>query len=1039
MNRDKNASIAIILMLALTSALIALPNANAQAWMPVMNIAGAVNDLAYILLVPGVEGVDIDLNGPTIPLDNVTLWVTYPGRAFESYIGGWATSGTDLDIYDFDFNETGDFLLRWRVPPQDGVPANPADPDGYWNSQVQTARVVTSLPATIIPSFVYVGASPNPVGVGQDTVIVSWTADMPPDTGETTGAVSSPTGRAGWYDMYVQIIKPDGTNETLNFPYSDPVGAVWISWTPTVAGNYTLQAYFPGAWKNSTSQAAWYEFDMSDPVELLVTEEPIQAWQEPPLPTDYWRRPINTGNRLWYPLAGNWLGGDSDRYPVGSGASGGGGFGVASSDSPTENFAYGMGCETPHVLWTKQYAVGGLMDERYDVTGYQTAHYQGLGFSGIILNGVIHYSPRITHAGTQGWAAVNLYTGEELWLDYDQNNPSFASIYNYESPNQHGGFAYLWRTSGVTLPDTVRVPFAEPVEPATRLPVRTRSSQTLDSSDVSTGTLWEMLDGFTGKTVCYIANVSTSGEGTYSKDGSILYYNIVDLQPGPGESRYLQIWNSSHGTMPSSQEGTGAWQWRPAGGTFGGANAYLGGTAYNYVHDGRDFFSLNVSCPNLQGPINARDNQTASIWAVREGEMVLVGVPGVNDEEGIAPGWMMAISLEDGQEGTKLWEGTWTPPSTAGRQQAATFGQSSSGFEGVYPEAGIFLYRHQRTQIYYAFSLDTFQQIWSSEPETQFGYYGTNLNVYNGILYSYGYGGVVYAYNCTTGELMWAYAATSEGFESTYGGNYPCGIVIISGDGKLYTVTGEHSPTQPLYRGHNLRCLNATTGDEIWKIQGWFGGMSPTSSNIMMADGILVGLNFFDNQIYAFGKGPSATTVTASPKTTVHGTDVVIEGTVTDQTPMGRRDIAGGLEFSLKGTPAISDEDMNNWMEYMFMQQAKPADAKGVEVVLTVIDPNNNVYEIGRTTSDVTGTFGHVFEPLVPGTYQVIATFAGSNAYGPSSASTYLTVEEAPAATAEPTPPPASVADMYFLPISAGIIIAIVVVGLLLFMMLRRR
>jgi hypothetical protein len=38
-----------------------------------------------------------------------------------------------------------------------------------------------------------------------------------------------------------------------------------------------------------------------------------------------------------------------------------------------------------------------------------------------------------------------------------------------------------------------------------------------------------------------------------------------------------------------------------------------------------------------------------------------------------------------------------------------------------------------------------------------------------------------------------------------------------------------------------------------------------------------------------------------------------------------------------------------------------------------------------------------------------------------------------------PTPPPASVADMYFLPVSAGIIIAIVVIGILIILILRKR
>jgi len=1001
--------IALFLMFAIVTSLI-LPIVKAQNYAnPIMNLPGTEGEIPNIYCLPHAV-VDIDLNGPTSDIGNVTLWVMYPGRTVWTYIGGWPTSGGDLDVYSFDFNETGDFALRWRIPPQDGVPANPSDPDGYWNSNIEIARVTYNLPADYWRSFIYIGASPNPVGVGQEAVIVIWTADMPPDIGEQSGAASSPTGRAGWADMYVQVVKPDGTNETLNFPFSDAVGANWISWTPTEVGTYTLQAFFPGAWKNSSSSARFYEPDTSAPMELTVQDEQIQAWQEPPLPNTYWTRPLNTANRFWSPIASQWLGGTSDQLPMG-------GYG-----GTTDNFVYGFGCETPHILWTRQYAVGGLMAQRYGETGYQTAHYQGLSFSGLILNGIIHYTPRITHASAQGWEQVDLYTGEELFLDWDVTRPSMGQVYDYASGNQHGGFAYLWRTSGVTLPDQVQVAHAV-LEEAGKLPLRISGATTVNSSTIRTGTLWEMIDAWTGKTICYVANVTSGGTAVYSKDGSMLRYNIVDLQPGPGVNYYLQVWNSSAGTMVISQTGTGAWQWRPAGGGFGGADPYWGSTSYNNVHDGNLMYSTNVSLPLTSA-------MGTSIRAVREGEYIIGGTTGSNDESGVTQGVMWKISLETGSKGTLLWNREFTPPSSADREAVS--------LTGVYPESGVFLFHSQRTIKRFGYDLETMQQIWETEPETQFHYYGRSQNVYDGVLYSYGYGGVITAYNITTGEILWEYAATSEGFESTYGGNYPIGIVLIA-SGKLYTVTGEHSPTQPLYRGHNLRCLNATTGDEIWKILGWFGGMSPTSSMIMMADGILVGLNFFDNQIYAFGRGRSGTTVTALPKVSMHGTKVMVEGTVTDQTATGRRDINNVVDFTLKGTPAISDEDQAAWMEYMFMQQAKPADAKGVEVVLSVLDPNNNVYEIGRTTSDVEGNFGFEFDPLVPGVYQITATFEGSNAYGPSAGTTYLTVEEAPAATAEPTPIPASAADLYFLPVSIGTIVAIIVVGLLLFLLLRKR
>jgi hypothetical protein len=104
-----------------------------------------------------------------------------------------------------------------------------------------------------------------------------------------------------------------------------------------------------------------------------------------------------------------------------------------------------------------------------------------------------------------------------------------------------------------------------------------------------------------------------------------------------------------------------------------------------------------------------------------------------------------------------------------------------------------------------------------------------------------------------------------------------------------------------------------------------------------------------------------------------------------------------------------------------------------------VLDPNNNYYEVARTTSDPSGGYKVMFEPPVPGEYTIYATFEGSKAYYGSYAVTYLGVEDAPSATPAPTPTPASVADMYFVPAVAGIIVAIIVVGLLLFLMLRRR
>ena len=69
----------------------------------------------------------------------------------------------------------------------------------------------------------------------------------------------------------------------------------------------------------------------------------------------------------------------------------------------------------------------------------------------------------------------------------------------------------------------------------------------------------------------------------------------------------------------------------------------------------------------------------------------------------------------------------------------------------------MFLFHKQKTIQRFGYSLDTGQLIWTSEPETQFHYYGRGQNVYNGTLFSSGYGGIITAYDIKTGEIKWTY------------------------------------------------------------------------------------------------------------------------------------------------------------------------------------------------------------------------------------------------------------------------------------------
>jgi hypothetical protein len=114
-------------------------------------------------------------------------------------------------------------------------------------------------------------------------------------------------------------------------------------------------------------------------------------------------------------------------------------------------------------------------------------------------------------------------------------------------------------------------------------------------------------------------------------------------------------------------------------------------------------------------------------------------------------------------------------------------------------------------------------------------------------------------------------------------------------------------------------------------------------------------------------------------------------------------------------------------MLYVYKQFARPADVIGVEVLISVLDPNNNCYEVGRVTSDASGFYHCSFTPPVPGKYTIYATFAGSKAYYGSQAETAITVDSAPAETPPPTPTPAPMTDTYVTGFGIGIIIAIVI------------
>jgi outer membrane protein assembly factor BamB len=285
----------------------------------------------------------------------------------------------------------------------------------------------------------------------------------------------------------------------------------------------------------------------------------------------------------------------------------------------------------------------------------------------------------------------------------------------------------------------------------------------------------------------------------------------------------------------------------------------------------------------------------------------------------------------------------------------------------------------------------------------------------------------VYAIDWDTGKILWHYSAgPSVPFESPYG-TYPFDTGVRIADGKIYTYNSEHTQSQPYTRGWSLYCINATTGEGIWKITY---PMSPGP----VADGYLTASCNYDGYMYVFGKGKSATTVTAGPKTIAKGDAVLIEGTVLDQSP------------AQAGTPCVSAASMTTQMEYLHMQ--RPQDGlyhnetvTGVPVLLMAFDSSNNYITIGTATSDVSGTFGMAWTPPNEGVYKISAIFAGDDSYGSSWAETRVSVGPAPASPTPTATPPETAPDNTGLIYAtlAAVIVAIIIGIVAVFVGLRKR
>jgi len=635
---------------------------------------------------------------------------------------------------------------------------------------------------------------------------------------------------------------------------------------------------------------------------------------------------------------------------------------------------YNEAPESPHVLWTKPLTIGGVVGG--DIGQYSFEHgdaYQGKFSSRLVVAGILIYT-HDTNLRPLVYTAVDIRTGEVLWEKtfLDNRTISFPQLFFWDSYNYHGTFAYLW---------------------------------------VTVGNDWYSFDPFTGEPRFSIADMP-SGTNIVGENGNIFRYN-VDLN-----RNYMTLWNfSALGSMEGS--------WAPSGG-FGG-NIYMeinaSATSGSDGARAERAWAWNITIP---------DDLPGSVRGVKLNDRV-VGVDQGDNELTI---WGFNLDPDNGAMGRELFRETWKFPDyfIEGNISWVTY---NTAWVHTDLDAKIGFLWVKEFRKHYAFSLETGKYLWEQEvPQTSYlDIYSIDREVAYGRVYTVGQGGQLHCFNATNGKLLWIYNATDPYTEFLWGNYWSLDIEFISKE-KIYLFHSEHSPINPLFRGAPAICINATTGEEIWRVNGLFR-KTDWGGDPIMGDSVIAMYNSYDQRVYAIGKGPSALTVSAAPKFSVDGDSVLVEGMVTDVSP-GTNDLDITMRFP-NGVPAVSDESQGEWMKHVYCQFERPADITGVEVTISVLDPNNNSYEVGTATTDASGTFCCEFIPEVPGLYTVIATFKGSASYYGSYAETYLKVNEAPSPTPCPTPTPEPMTDLYVTGFGAGMIIAIVVVGLLLFLMLRKR
>jgi hypothetical protein len=878
-----------------------------------------------------------------------------------------------------------------------------------------------------ITTYALVEAMPHTVGVGQTVVVYAFLGNPPPP-----GSAETNSYRFHNYD--VTFTSPSGKVTTKHYDtVVDTTGAQTIQFTPDEVGVYNIvfkyggQTLATGGVDQPVGSANLGDIYLPSTATttLVVQQDPIFTYPDSyPLPTEYWTRPIYAENPFWWAISSNWLGTGA---AVNSAVSAGTITGISMSSLVQRFPGDAVGSLTSHVMWTKPIQSGGVVGgNNFEIQG--DTYFEGSAYSQrytnpIIVNGRVYYNPPLSFRGSNAGptTCVDLRTGQVVWQRSDVPAINFAMIWDLQNGNQHGVYPALLCTSN----------FARVFDADT-------GEQLFNVTGVPSGTI---VQGPVGEQLRYVlSNLGTTASPNWNLAlwNSTLLWSGTFFRPGTtqsGNSPDLINATSPTGTAPGSAIST------PPSTT---SQSVVNGSIFD-SNNLQNRFSWNVSIP-WRNTMSAAPTVLNAIYndyiICRNGSYP--SVTGQTNPDGSlvnANYTYFKVDIKQGSPtfGQVLWWRTLSVP----MDRTITYG-------GLDPTVDVFVEGIKETRNFIAFKVSDGSTAWGpSESQTALDYFGNPIYPYIasqlafGKLYSYAYGGILYCYDLKTGNLEWTYGNggvpgnnTDSGFQAP--GYYPGFIQAVGGhsidDGVLYIAVTEHTIETPVFKGSFLRAVNASNGAELWTINDYTGEFGAVS--LAIADGYTNYFNGEDQSIYTLGRGPTTMTVSAPNLAAASGQAVVVTGSVLDISS-GAKQNAQAARFP-DGIPCANDAIMGDWMGYVYQQKPLPSNFMGITVDVSVVDANGNFRSIGTTTTDAKGNYQVIWTPDISGNYNVVATFAGTKAYWPASATTAFTVSQ-PHATVAPTPVPATpISEQYFIPAIVGLFVFVAIIGVVIILVLRK-